>query len=399
MYRIDENVHKEKYTLLIPATIDMHYPLIKYMFWSKDYRVEVLDNTEDVIGTGLKYANNEMCFPFILMVGQVINALRSCKYDLSRTRLLMPAAGDACRGACYIGSLRRALDKADLGECKVLTINVRHIEEDANLDITLDMGIRGLYGLFYSDILMLLVNQVRPYEINKGEAEKLWQKWTDKAADDLKAGKNLKRKVLFENFDRICADFEKIERTREPKKKVGIVGEFYAKYCGLGNWNVVNYIEKCGMETHTNGLSWYVLYYIDTHTPDKAGIEQSAFMFARRLVLDWQNKMIATLQRHGFYTLPNIDVLREGSKDYVSENLENGDGWLLGTEVIGHINHDCKRVLCIAPFGCMANVCAGRGLYPYLKRCFPESIISTVEPDASGSTGNYFNRVQILLSQ
>lgn len=397
MYRIDEEKHKEKYRLIIPATLDAHFPLLKYMFWSREYWVQILDDTKEIVDLGLAYANNEMCYPFILMVGQVIKELRRHPEEAANTRLLIPTAGDACRGACYIGLFQKSLQKAKFPECKVVTLNVRHIAEDISLKPSYAMAVRGLFGMFYGDILMILANQIRPYEKEKGAVNRLWKEWEEKLSGDLKTGKNLHLKNLRQNFDRICESFGKIERTQEKKQRIGLVGEFYTKYCSLGNWDIIPYLESHGCETHTNGLSWYALYYIDTHMPSKKNLEWQGFQLVRKLLCKVQMQMIASLKAHGFFVLPDIDVLKKQSIKYVSQHLDVGDGWLMGAEVIGHIYADCRKILCIAPFGCMPNVCAGRGLYPYLQREFPEASITVVETDASGSTGNFHNRVQMLI--
>lgn len=397
MYRIEEEKHKEKYRLIIPATLDAHFPLLKYMFWTKEYWVDILDDQKEIVDLGLAYANNEMCFPYILMVGQVVKELQRHPENVAKTRLLIPTAGDACRGACYIGLFKKSLQKAKLEECKVVTLNVRHVEENINMKISYDMGVRGLFGMYYGDILMILANQIRPYEKKKGATDRLWKEWVEKLSEDLKKGKNLHLKNLKQNFDRICESFMQIEKTNEKKQRIGLVGEFYTKYCSLGNWDVIPYLERQNCETHTNGLSWYAIYYIDTHMPKKKNLEWQGFRLARRLLCKVQKQMIDSLRDHGFFVLSELDVLKEASLKYVSQNLNTGDGWLMGAEVIGHIQADCKKILCIAPFGCMPNACAGRGLYPYLQRAFPEAAITSVETDASGSQGNYYNRVQMLV--
>ncbi len=397
MYRIDESEHKEKYRMIIPATLDAHFPLLKYMFWTKDYWVDILDDDKDITDLGLKYANNEICYPYILMVGQVVKELRKHPENVANTRLLLPTAGDACRGACYIGLFQKSLMKANLSECKVLTLNVRHVAEEINMDLSYAMGARGLCGMFYGDILMLLANQIRPYEKEKGATDRLWKEWVDRLSEDLRTGKHLNPIALKRNFNKICDSFLKIEKTGEKKQRIGLVGEFYAKYCALGNWNVQSYMESQGCEVHINGLSWYAIYYIDTHMPEHFNLEQVAFRAARWLLKSTQKKMIKSLRKRDFYVLPTLDVLKKNSEKYVSRGFTIGDGWLMGSEVVGYVNSDCKKVLCIAPFGCMANACAGRGLYPHLQREFPGSAITVVETDASGAEGNYYNRVQMLI--
>ena len=157
MYRIDENSDREKYILLIPAMLDMHFPLLKYAFYSKNYHPVVLENEENIVNIGLKYVNNDMCYPIILITGQMIAALQSGKYDLNRTRLLMPSAGDACRGSNYTGVLRRAVAKAGFPQVKVLALNLKGLEKEEQFQIEPGMVWRALFGLFYGDILMALL--------------------------------------------------------------------------------------------------------------------------------------------------------------------------------------------------------------------------------------------------
>lgn len=397
MYRILSE--KEENTILIPATLDNHFPLLKYMFWSKGYAVIPLDESDEfeIRQEGLKYSNHDICYPFVLMAGQVVRALRSGKYDPKKTFILMPTAGDACRGACYLGLMRMSLDKSHFEDVRVMTINVRHVRDDIQLKINIDTAIRGLFGLFYGDILMLIANQVRPYEVNKGETDALYKEWIDRLSEDLKLGKNLTLGKMKKNFRKIAESFSKIKRDGKKRTVVGVVAEFYVKYCGLGNWDIVRYLEDNNAEAHVNGVSWYMLYYIDSHKPAKHNLERLVFEIVKKLMISCQNDMIDVLHEYGFHCLNKYEDMAKGSEGYVSHTLTIGDGWLLGAEVCDYAHLGYKKVLCIAPFGCMANVCAGRGLYPHLQRKFPGTNIAVVETDSSSSKLNYYNRVQMLI--
>ncbi len=397
MYRIRKE--KEKNTIILPATLDAHFPLLKYMFWSRGYSVEALEdfNEFEIRQEGMKYANHDICFPYLLIAGQTIRALKTGRYDLKRTFILMPTAGDACRGACYIGLMKRSLSKAGFGDVRVMTINVRHIEDDIQVRMNLDTAIRGLAGMFYGDILMMLSNQVRPYEKNKGDTDDLFKKWTDKLSLDIRLGRNMSPGSIRKTFELIASDFEKIPVNDVKKTVVGIVGEFYVKYCRLGNWDIVNYLEDNDCEACVTGLSWYALYYIDSHKPEKKNIERGAFELVKRLIAGLQESMRETMKRHGFKVMSSYKDMDEASREEVNHKFIIGDGWLMGAEVIDFIHNDIGKVLCIAPFGCMPNVCEGRGLYPYLKRRYPGAGIAVVETDMSGSTLNYYNRVQMLI--
>jgi len=397
MYRIRKE--KEKNTIILPATLDAHFPLLKYMFWSRGYSVDCLEdfNEFEIRQEGMKYANHDICFPYLLIAGQTIRALKTGRYDLKRTFILMPTAGDACRGACYIGLMKRSLSKAGFGDVRVMTINVRHIEDDIQVKMNLDTAIRGLAGMFYGDILMMLSNQVRPYEKNKGDTDDLFKKWTDKLSLDIRLGRNMSPGSIRKTFELIASDFEKIPVNDVKKTVVGIVGEFYVKYCRLGNWDIVNYLEDNGCEACVTGLSWYALYYIDSHKPEKKNIERGAFELVKKLITGLQESMRETMKRHGFKVMSSYKDMDEASREEVNHKFIIGDGWLMGAEVIDFIRNDIGKVLCIAPFGCMPNVCEGRGLYPYLKRRYPGADIAVVETDMSGSVLNYYNRVQMLI--
>lgn len=399
MYKIKSN--REENTILIPATLDMHFPLLRFMFWSKGYKCVPLEDDDEFLvrEEGLKYVNYDICYPFVLMTGQVVKALRSGKYDPKKTFILMPTAGDACRGACYIGLMQRSLRNSHFEDVRVMTINVRHVCDEISLPITTDTAIRGLFGLFYGDILLLLTNQTRPYEVNKGETDALCKRWMKELSTDLRLGRHLTLHHMKKNFERMAKSFREIPRRDEKRQVIGLAAEFYVKYCALGNWNVIDYIEKQGCEAHVNGASWYGLYYIDSHKPKVWNAERVGFEAVKRLMMHVQDDMILALRRNGFHCLSRYKTMDKNSRELVSHNLTVGDGWLLGAETIDYIRHGVRKILCIAPFGCMANVCAGRGVYPNLRRAFPKAAITVVETDSSGLKLNYFNRISMLIDQ
>lgn len=397
MYKIDEERHSEKSTVLIPAMLDAHFPLLKYAFYSKNYHPVILENEKNVIEEGLKYVNNDMCFPSILNIGQMIDALKSGKYDTSKTRLLMPTAGDACRGSNYLYVLKRAIQKAGFDDVKVLSLNLKGLEKDCQMKLEFGMVWRALFGLFYGDMLMLLINQVRPYEARKGSANGLWQKWVDILADDMKRGKHLTLRNMKKNFYKMAEDFYKLEKTGEKKKRVGIVGELYIKYCHLGNFDMIKFLESEGCESHTNGASWYAMYYMDSHLTESGNLEAFAYKIGLKFFASLQDAMIAALRKYDFYTLERFETLKNEAKDYISQDLKIGDGWLIGSEAIGHILHDCKKVVAVQPFGCMPNHCCGHGVYPAINRKFPDGHVVSIDMDSGAAPVNIYNRVKMLI--
>lgn len=397
MYHIDETQDREKYILLIPAMLDAHFPLLKYAFYSPDYHPVILENEENITDVGLKYVNNDMCYPAVLNVGQMVAALQSGKYDPERTRLLMPTVGDACRGSNYTSVLRRGVAAAGVEQVKVLSLNLKGLEKGEQLKLRPDMVWRALFGLFYGDLLMLLLHQTRPYEEKPGEAQCLWQKWIDRLGEDLRTGRHLNIHHMKRNFYRIAGEFAALDRQTVKKQRIGIVGELYIKYCHIGNWDMIRFLEEQGCETHTNGLSWYAMYYMDSHMAQSRTLEGMLYRIGLWFFGNIQDQMIRALKQYGFYTLEPFRVLKKEAEPYVSYHYNVGDGWLIGAEIVGHILHDCSKVAAVQPFGCMPNHTCGRGLYPFLQRKLPQGQIVSADVDSSGSRLNVYNRIRMLV--
>lgn len=397
MYKIEEDLDREKYTLLIPAMLDDHFPLLKYAFYSENYHPVILENEENIEDVGLRYVNNDMCYPAILNTGQIVAMLQSGKCDPERTRLLMPTAGDACRGSNYTSVLRKAVCDAGFPQVKVLSLNLKGLEKDERLELEFGMVWRALFALFYGDILMLLLNQTRPYEAESGAATLLWRHWIDALAEDLKSGRHLTLGHMRRNFDRMAESFSKLELTGEKKQRIGIVGEIYIKYCRLGNWNLVNFLEKRGCESHTNGLSWYAMYYMDSHLTEAGNFESALYRIGLKFAGRLQRQMIGALRKYGFYTMEDFFTMKKEAEGYVSFQERIGDGWLIGAEIVGHVLHGCPKVAAVQPFGCMPNHICGRGLYPSLSRKLPQGRIVSVDVDSSGSRLNVYNRISMLI--
>ena len=387
---------KKKQTLLIPALLDAHFPLMKYAFYTRKYHPVILNNKKRVTETGLRYVHNDMCYPCILNTGQMIRALGSGKFDPAQTKLLMPSVGDACRGSNYTEVLRKAVRKAGYLQTDVLTMNLKHIDEENQLDISMRMIKRAFFALWYGDLLMILVQQVRPYEAEEGAAERCRDKWFRLLGEELRTLRNLRLSVMFQRFSEITAEFAAIPRKNIKKQRIAIVGELYTKYCSLGNWDMVQYLEKNGCESYTNGLSWYVLYYIDSHLSLASPPEAAGYRIVGKVLQAVQKRMTDALQNAGFFTLPPMDILKKEIAGKISFGAAIGDGWLIGAESAGYISHGCKKVLAIQPFGCMPNHVSGRGLYAALQRKCGGHIVS-VDVDSSGTRVNAYNRARMLI--
>jgi len=406
MYQIkEEQVDKKSkaYTLLIPAMLDAHFPLLKYAFYSKKYHPVVLEAEEGITNLGLKYVHNDLCYPGILIVGQILKTLLSGKYDVNRTVVLEPQAGDACRGSNYIPMIRKALDDAGFSMVPVLSLNVAGLEKKNHLPITTDMLFRAVAAAYYGDLLMILKNQVFPYECNMGQTQMLYQKWLHILSKDMCTGNGLNARRMRENFKQIVEDFSKIPKKQITRKKIGIVGELYIKYCHIGNWNLEAYLRQQECEYYINGITWYALYYMDTHLLTEGGMKKTgAVIKGYQLVFDYflklQRSMVEEIQNAGFYVMDAYDTFKKKAEGYVTYQCAIGDGWLIGAEFANHALNGYNRIICGQPFGCLPSHVCGRGLYPAIRRKLPDTQYISVDYDSSGTDTLVKSRIQMLLS-
>ncbi len=396
MYKINEEQFNEKKIMLIPAMLDDHFPLLKYAFYSREYHPVILSNEEGIKNVGLKYVNNDMCFPAILNIGQMISALMSGEYDLKKTVLMMPQAGDMCRGSNYIAILRKAAVKAGF-DIPVLSLNVKGLEKDTQVKLEPYMVYRALAGLIYSDILMILIYQTRPYEKEPGMAENLRNKWFEMLSEDIKAGKNLTFKKIWKNCDLIAKEFKSIIDPSVRKKRVGITGELYIRYCHIGNFNLVNFLENSGCECIISSLMTYVLYYIDTHLANEGFIMRLGYKAGLAFMLKIQKKMISIIRENGFSCMDPYDEYKAFASKYVNLGCSMGDGWLIGADIAAFANMGITRAIGAQPFGCMINQVCGKSLYSAVSRKIGTISVVPVDFDPGASKVNIENRVKMLL--
>ena len=385
-----------KETLLIPAMLDEHFPLMKYAFASKKYRPVILKCKKGVTQLGLKYVQNDMCYPCILNVGQMLCALGCGNFDPCKTKLLMPSAGDACRGANYAGILRKAVYNAGFNNTQVLTLDLKNKDRSTQFPVSPKMVWKALFALFYGDLLMILTRQIRPYETICGITDRKRDKWFSILGNDIKDLKNMTIGSMLRRFEQITDDFLHIRRTNKKKQRIPIIGELYTKYCGMGNRDIVGFLEQNGCESFTNGLSWYVLYYIDSHLLNASAAEAAAYRIVEAGISFIQKKMINTLWKKGFFSLPSLRKLKAGVKDTAALELSVGDGWLISAEAAGYMSHGCKKIVAVQPFGCMSNHVCGHGLYASIMRRYGGQIVS-VDVDPGTADVNVYNRVRMLI--
>jgi len=308
--------------------------------------------------------------------------------------VLISQAADACRGSCLIRLLRPVLDREGFSQVPLLALNTRGLDRGSALRISPRLALRAVAAAFWGDALMLLGNQTRPYEAAPGETDRLTARWIQRLSENLRRDRGLTPWSVLRRCRELAADFQAVPRVERSVQKVAIVGELYTKYCGLGNWNLEQYLERQGCEAGVNGLTWYALYYMDTHlgeSPLPIRLGGKALM---AWALAFQKRFLAALRAEGFITLPPYRELKALA---IPSGCALGCGWLLSAEAAAWVKAGYRKVLSAMPFGCLPGHIYARGIYARLQRELPEGLVVGVDYDASTREGTVQSRVRMLL--
>ena len=395
---------RKDYTILMPQMAPIHFEFLESAMKNSGYKMELLkDCTQHTVETGLKYVNNDACYPSILVTGQMIEALESGKYDLNKTALIMSQTGGGCRATNYIGFIRKALKDAGFENVPVISFNVVGMEKMPGFKLTIPLIERLIKSCIYADLLQKMLTKNRAYEINKGETKELFDYWMEKC-------KKLVNKSNIKEFKQsifdIVSDFEKIELdTSVIKPKVGIVGEVLIKYHPFGNNFVADKLEQEGAEVILPDFMGFIKF-IATHkiTFNKLiktdAIKAKLFKTAIKLIDLLEKPVISALNnsKKGYLLPCNIWDLEEKVNDILSIGNQTGEGWFLTAEMIEYIEHDIPNIVCVQPFACLPNHVVGKGVIKTIRSKFPEANIAPIDYDPGASEANQTNRIKLMMT-
>ncbi len=395
---------KKDYTVLIPNMLPMHFTLIAKVFRDHGLNVELLLNDGDNIKElGLKYVHNDACYPALIVIGQFLDALQSGRYDTDKVALMMFQTGGGCRASNYINLIRKALEKAGFGHVPVISFSLNGLEKHPGFELSVPLFHRLVYAVFYADLLMLLRNQCRSYEICQGESDDLAKRWTERLAAEMNAEK-LSYKRVKENYVSIIKDFSAIPRVDEKRTKVGIVGEIFVKYSPLANNNLEQFLVSEGAEVTVPGLLDFCLYCVYNNIMD---IKLYGTGKSKKPILNLVYKYLLSKQRD------MIDIIRENSdfepptpfdhtvtlvRGYIGLGTKMGEGWLLTAEMLELAEKGVPNIVCAQPFGCLPNHICGKGMMRPIKEKNPDINIVAIDYDAGATAVNQENRIKLMLA-
>jgi len=393
---------KEKHTILVPQMSPVHFHFLEEAFRLSGYNLVVLPARDSgAVDEGLKYVNNDACYPAIIVIGQLIEALKSGEYDLNNTSVMISQTGGGCRATNYIGFLRKALRDAGFEKIPVISLNALGIEKNPGFKLTFELLNKAFMGLIYGDLLMNVLYRVRPYERIKGSANKLYEKWAEICRDSLEYADRQTFKAIIRE---VIKEFEKLEIVNEIKPKVGLVGEILVKFHPTANNNVVSIVEAEGAEAVMPGLTDFLLYSaygLDYKYRYLSGSKLSQILgnMAIKIIEFYRKAYIDALSgSYRFYAPKTIKEIAEGASTVVSLGHQTGEGWFLTGEMVELIHSGVKNIICMQPFACLPNHVTGKGMMKELKRVYPGTNIVAIDYDPGASEVNQLNRIKLMIS-
>ena len=358
-------------------------------------------DNDNIRQEGLAHVHNDMCYPALLVIGQMIDALKSGKYDLNHVALAITQTGGGCRASNYLSLLRKALEQEGWDYIPVISANMSGLEKDSGIDFTLPLILRVVYGALYGDALMWLKNQVQPYEVHPGDTERVIDEIVDELIGTFETGEYRKSKRIYNiMIDRI----KKVERTQEKKIRVGIVGEIYMKYSPLGNQHLEDYLMQEGFEPVLSGVMDFALYSIENGIIDYNYYHMHAkthylYQLAKDIIMRMQKTFRDAVKADGTFTPPDdfSEVIANG-KSVIDPGVKMGEGWLLTSEVVSLVKSGVDNVIMCQPFGCLPNHIVAKGMTKKIKEEYPQVNIAPIDYDPSASKVNQENRIRLMMA-
>ncbi|WP_250454712.1 2-hydroxyacyl-CoA dehydratase [Clostridium tertium] len=401
-YKIFTKEMKENYKILVPNMLPIHFKILDKILKDYGFNIEFLeDDVSTIIDAGLKYSNNDICYPAMIVIGQFISALKSGKYDINKTALLMSQTGGGCRASNYIHLIRKALENSGFEEVPAIGLSLTGIEKHPGLKLSPSIILKAVYAVLYGDLIMCLYNKVKPYEINDGETDKILDEMIEYLNKNFSGIKYMNvskiSKIIIKAFD-------DIDINKKEKIKVGIVGEIYMKYSRMGNNHLEEFLVKEDAEVVQSGLMDFVNYCILNSIIDyklyKRGFIKSKFAkVAYKFILRLQRKINSNIEKCSKFESPtDFEEVRKMADGYIGYGVKMGEGWLLVANMIELINIGANNIICAEPFGCLPNHIVGRGAIRKILEKNPNANIVVIDYDPSQSQINQENRIKLMLS-
>lgn len=396
---------RKDYTILVPTMLPIHFRLICNVLNHYGYNAQLMESNSDKIKEyGLKYVHNDACYPALLVIGQMIEALESGKYDPHKVAFLYFQTGGGCRASNYISLMRKAFAKAGYPYVPIISLNFVGLEPNPGFKLNLPILAKSISGVLYADLLMELKNQCRPYETVSGATEALVSKWEADLTEDI-LHKRFSYRRIRSNYKKIVESFASLPMDRSVKKpKVGIVGEIFVKFSPLGNNRLEDFLVSEGAQPVLPGLMEFCLYMVynvisDANLYGGHKCKRALFKVLYKYLIGKQEDMNNIVCESGVFDRPiSFDDARKEVEEIISTGVKMGEGWLLTAEMLSLIQDGVGNIIITQPFGCLPNHICGKGMMKPLKEKYPKVNLVAVDYDPGATKINQENRIKLMLS-
>ena len=402
-----QEMYDQHYTILCPQMSPIHFDILEPAVRACGYNLVLMRNdNREAVDYGLKYVNNDACYPSLFVVGQVMEALSSGQYDLNRTAVIMTQTGGGCRASNYVGFIRRALKKAGMEQVPVISLNLAGIESNPGFKLTVPLVVRLAFGCVFGDVMMKCIYRMRPYELEPGAVEAVHQKWLAKCTDFLSHSKGIPLRKMQKMCVAMIEDFDSIPIDENLKKpRVGVVGEILVKYSYAANNHLVEVLESEGAEAVVPDLMGFMLYcfYNQIYKAEYLGTSKKTAYLMHAAIHAIEGGILGPVykaydrSRH-FERPASIYQIVEYAKPIVDIGNQTGEGWFLTGEMVELIKSGVPNVICIQPFACLPNHVVGKGVAKKVRQLYPEANLGAIDYDPGASEVNQLNRIKLILA-
>lgn len=395
---------KKDYTILSPSMAPIHFKILKPILLREGYKIEIMENEgPEVLQLALKYLHNDMCYPSMLTTGQMLATMKSGKYDPDKVAMIITQSGGGCRDSNYINLMRKAFEKAGYPGVPFISANIWGLELNTGALLRPDSLLMALAGLIYGDMIMIASNQMRPYEVNKGETDAMVDKWTTRIGEGFSRGRGWTVGAMKKNLRAIAEDFASIKIEKAPKVKVAVIGELFLKYSAPGNNHLEEFLAEQDCEVYVPSILGFGIYKTNGALEDLRlyggkPLKRLILEIVMKYMFKMEDILISALEENPAFVAPErVNDLKKRAEGVIGIGNSMGEGWYLAAEMLEFADNGYENIVIVQPFGCLPCHVAAKGMINKVRRIDPRLNVVDIEYDPGATKVNQENRIKLML--
>lgn len=396
---------KKDYTILIPEMAPLHFRLIEPILSRQGFKIALMgDEGPEVLQKGLKYVHNDICYPALLITGQMLAAMESGKYDPDKVAMVITQSGGGCRDSNYIHLMRKAFEKAGYPNVPFISANIWGLEFNSGINLTPVTLLMALAGMIYGDMLMIVGNQTRPYEVNPGDTDAMTDRWIQRLTASFQKGKGFLPGAVERNLKAIGADFAAIPVQKVPKVKVAVIGELFLKYSPPGNNHLEKFLAEQDCEVFMPSMLGFGAYKTNGALEDLRlyggkPVKKLIMEIVMKFLFRVEDMLIRNIEAYDCFTAPErVNDLKKRADGVIGIGNSMGEGWYLAAEMLELADHGYENIVCVQPFGCLPCHVSIKGMINKVRRIDPRVNAVDIEYDPGATKVNQENRIKLMLA-